>query len=379
MCFRRCCFVPLLRDVLVRTFETWIWSLDVHDSWSFHVRLEVQMAVVKIQWGRSLQCQSGWSRWNWWCLVFLDREKVSRADGLKCQVGLLPWMQRIWLLGIATGLNWFCRFAVSLESFSFVEACGCRRLCLDLDGSGVVRTSDCTLVTISKNMLDQQLTNISHIFHNFLNFDDFHSTIRWQRRVVESGGPGLWRQRRGGLPGARAHGRAQRGLGDGNHAHVALPSGSGVFGSLFVCFRVCPFMSKIWSGSERSEMRSCPLGALGVSRNPKEIAVFSRWQWNKKPQFEMVKQHVSWNKGWKIESEEKNNVWLFLGPILVFKAVGFLANSCDSTLLASDVLGIPGSGQTCCNSDFELYKNNKTLEIEDQQGQIYDMTDVTDC
>lgn len=47
-----------------------------------------------------------------------------------------------------------------------------------------------------------------------------------------------------------------------------------------------------------------------------------------------------------------NNVWAVLGPILVFKAVGFLANSCDSTLLASDVLGIPGSGQTCCNSDF---------------------------
>ena len=340
------------------------------------------MAVVKIQWGRSIQCQSGWSRWNWWCRCLpWYREKMSRADGLKCQVGLLPWMQRIWLLGIATGLNWFCRFVVSLESFSFVEACGCRRLCLDLDGSGVVRTSDCTLVAISKHMLDQQLTNIFHTL-----FWALMISIRPFVENVELSSPEVLGFGDSGVEVFLAPVRtAELSVASEMGTTLTLPSPRGVGfldRYLWRCFRLCPFMSKIWSGSERSErsgMRSCPLGALGVSRNPKEIAVFSRWQWNKMPQLEVVKQHVSWNEVWKIESEQLNNVWLLLGPILVFKAVGFLANSCDSTLLASDVLGIPGSGQTCCNSDFELYKNNETLEIEDQQGQIYDMTDMTDA
>lgn len=299
--------------------------------------------------------------------VFLDREKVSRADGLKCQVGLLPWMQRIWLLGIATGLNWFCRSVVSLESFSFVEACGCRRLCLDLDGSGVVRTSDCTLVTISK-MLDQHLTNIFHTI-----FWTLMISIRPFVENVELSSPEALGFGDSGVEVFLAPVRtAELSVASEMGTTLTLPSPRGV-GFLD------GFLWRWSERSERSEMRSCPLGALGVSRNPKEIAVFSRWQWNKKPQFEMVKQHVSWNKGWKIESDQLNNVWLLLGPILVFKAVGFLANSCDSTLLASDVLGIPGSGQTCCNSDFELYKNNKPLEIEDQQGQIYDMTHMTDA
>ena len=76
---------------------------------------------------------------------------------------------------------------------------------------------------VQKHVGPRFAQHFSHVPQNFLNLDDFHSTSAANlfRGVVESGGPGLWRQRRGGLPVARAHGGAQRGLGDGNDARAA--------------------------------------------------------------------------------------------------------------------------------------------------------------
>lgn len=186
-------------------------------------------------------------------------------------------MQRIWLLGIATGPNWFCRSVVSLESFSFVEACGCRRLCLDLDGSRVVRTSDCTLVTISK-MLDQQWTNISHIFHTI--FWALMISIRPFVDNVELSSPEALGFGDSGVEVFLAPVRtAELSVASEMGTTLALPSprGVGVFGSLsvalfsFVCFHV---QNLIWIWKIWNEV--LPTGCFGrLSEAKRDSSVFN--------------------------------------------------------------------------------------------------------
>lgn len=138
--------------------------------------------------------------------------------------------------------------------FSFVEeACGCRRLCLDLDGSGVVRTSDCTLTqflltTISKNRLYQRLTNISHIFHTIFWTLMIHcgKLTTSSCRVGRSWALATAAWRSSWRPCARRSSAWPRRWEPRSHCPFGgTPSKTGFFHRfLWRCFRLWPFMFK---------------------------------------------------------------------------------------------------------------------------------------